>query len=51
MKHSRLMILTILLTLVGSILADNLTVPSVVLNAGETKDVTINLNSSEAEPW
>ena len=47
MKHSRLMILTILLTLVGSILADNLTVPSVVLNAGETKDVTINLNSSE----
>ena len=41
------MMLAILLTLVGSIFADNLTVSSVELNAGETKDVTINLNSSE----
>ena len=38
-----------LLTLVGSIFADNLTVSSVELKAGESKDVAINLNNSEKQ--
>ena len=47
MKHYRLAIMAVLLTLVGRTFADNLSVANVELNAGETKDVTINLNSSE----
>ena len=43
------MLLAMLLTLVGSIFADNLTVSSVELKAGESKDVAINLNNSEKQ--
>ena len=46
MKHRRMMMLAILLTFVGSILADNLTVSNIELKAGEKKDVTINLKNS-----
>ena len=49
MKNRRLMLLAMLLTLVGSIFADNLTVSSVELKAGESKNVAINLNNSEKQ--
>ncbi len=45
MKHRRLMMLAILLTLVGSIFADNLTVSGIELKAGETQQAAINLNN------
>ena len=46
MKNRRLMLLAILLTVVGSIFADNLTVSSVELKAGNSQDVTISLIST-----
>ena len=46
MKNRRMMMLAILLTFVGSILADNLTVSNIELKAGEKQDVTINLKNS-----
>ena len=49
MKNRRLMLLAMLLTLVGSIFADNLTVSSIELKAGQSKDVAINLNNSEKQ--
>ena len=49
MKNRRLMLLAMLLTLVGSIFADNLTVSSIELKAGQSKNVIINLNNSEKQ--
>ena len=45
MRHYRLMILAVLLTMVGRAMADNLTVETITLNAGETKQLTIGLNN------
>lgn len=45
MKHYRMIILAVLLTLVGRTMADNLTVETVMVNAGETKQVAIVLNN------
>ncbi len=45
MKHYRMMILAVLLTMVGRALADNLTVETVKMSAGETKQVAIALNN------
>ena len=45
MRHYRLMILAVLLTLVGRAMADNLTVETVKLNTGDTKQVAIGLNN------
>ena len=43
MKHCRMTILAVLLTMVGRTIADNLTVEAVTMNAGETKQVDILL--------
>ncbi len=45
MKHYRMMILAVLLTLVGRTMADNLTVETVMMNAGETKQIAIVLSN------
>ena len=45
MKHYRMMILAVLLTLVGRTMADNLMVETVKMSAGETKQVAIVLNN------
>ena len=45
MKHYRMIILAVLLTLVGRTMADNLTVETVKMSAGETKQVAIVLNN------
>ena len=45
MKYYKLIIMAVLLTMVGRIHADNLTVPNVELKAGETKEVAIGLNN------
>ena len=46
MKNRRLLMLAILLTLVGSIFADNLTISGIELKAGETQEAAINLNNA-----
>ena len=45
MRHYRMMILAVLLTMVGRTMADNLTVETVKMSAGETKQVAIVLNN------
>ena len=45
MKHYRLLLTAILLTFVGRMLADNLSVENVTMGAGETRQVAIQLNS------
>ena len=45
MKHYRLLLTAILLTFVGRMLADNLSVENVTMGAGETKEVAIQLSS------
>ena len=45
MKHYRMIILAVLLTIVGGTMADNLTVETVKMSAGETKQVAIVLNN------
>ena len=45
MKRYRLLMITVLLTMVGRILADNLTVNGVTIKAGETQQVSIVLNN------
>lgn len=45
MKHYRMMLLAVLLTIVGRTMADNLTVETIQMGAGETKQVAIVLNN------
>ena len=46
MKHYRIVIMAVLFTLVGRTFADNLTVSSVEMNAGETKKLSISLDNT-----
>ena len=45
MKHGKLLIMALLLTIVGRTFADNLTVANVEMKAGETKEIAIELNN------
>lgn len=45
MKHYRMILLAVLLTIVGRTMADNLTVESIQMGAGETKQLAIVLNN------
>ena len=47
MKNKRLFILSMLLMMVGIILADNISVNDITLSAGEEKQITINLTNTE----
>ena len=47
MKNKRLFILSMLLMIVGNILADNISVNDITLSAGEEKQITINLTNTE----
>ena len=46
MKHYRIAIMAVLLTLVGRTFADNLTVSNVEMKAGETKKISISLDNT-----
>ena len=45
MKHYRMLLLAVLLTMVGRTMADNLVVETVKMSAGETKQIAIMLNN------
>ena len=46
MSNRRILMLAILLTLMGSVFADSLTVSGIELQAGDTQEIAINLNNS-----
>ena len=47
MRYKKLFILSMLLTMVGNILADNISVNDITLSAGEEKQIAINLTNTE----
>ena len=46
MKYCKILLMAVLLTIVGRTYADNLTISNVELKAGETKEITIELNNT-----